>query len=407
MHTMHSPAMFATLGRTLVGDEALSKRGILTIRHPIEGSLVTNWDHMESLWHHIFLDELRCAPEAHALLLTEPLLHPKESREKMVRLMFETFHVPALCVASSPALALRASGRATGVVLDLGSVGHHAVPVHEGCVLAHAIPRPCGVDGRGLTDHMQTLLLERGYAFTTAYERVQLEQITETLTFVAVDYDAAMAASATVAGEAQFKAQYELPDGQIVTLFTERFRCAEALFQPILAGRPEGSGLHQMVFDAVSRCDASLHAELLGNVVLTGGAGAMPGLAERLRREVSALAAADAERLGGVAPHVHVSAPPSGATRAAAGSSTAALSTPPADPNPFYDALELPLPEGVQGITAYVESHAKAIQRAVACEHSAWLGGSRLASEAASPQRWLTAQEYEAHGPASVHAKCW
>ena len=113
MHTMHSPAMTATLGRTLVGDEALSKRGILTIRHPIEGGLVTNWDHMESLWHHTFLDELRCAPEAHALLLTEPLLHPKESREKMVQLMFETFHVPALCVASQPALALRASGRAT------------------------------------------------------------------------------------------------------------------------------------------------------------------------------------------------------------------------------------------------------------------------------------------------------
>ena len=267
---------------------------------------------------------------------------------------------------------------------------------------------------------MQTLLSERGYFFTTAHERVQLEQI-ETLTFVAADYDAAMAASATVAGEAQFKAQYELPDGQTVTVFTERFRCAEALFQPDLVGRPEGSGLHQMVVDAVSRCDASLRAELLGNIVLTGGAAAMPGLAERLRREVSALAAADAERLGGVAPHVRVSAPPpSSATRAAAGSSTAALSAPPADPNPFYDALEAGSMSVEEAMAAargsatwhagapagYVESHAKAVQRAAVCEHSAWLGGSRLASEAC-PQRWLTAREYEADGPAGVHAKCW
>jgi len=55
----------------------------------------------------------------------------------------------------------------------------------------------------------------------------------------------------------------------------------------------------------------------------------------------------------------------------------------------------------------YLESHAKAVERAASCEHSAWLGSSRLASEPASPQRWLTAREFERAGPASVRAKCW
>ncbi|KAJ5073812.1 actin alpha 1 skeletal muscle a [Anaeramoeba ignava] len=241
-----------------VGDEAISKRGILTLKYPIEHGIITNWDDIECIWHHTFYNELKISPEEHSLLMTEPPLNPKSNREKTTQIIFETFNIPNFYLSNSSVLALLQSKRTTGIVIEMGYQVCNSVSIHEGNVLNDSILR-MNIGGRDLTDYLQKILYERGYSFITYAEREIIKDIKEKLCYVSLDFYEEMDLSNN---SNSIEKNYELPDGQIITLGNEIFRCTEPLFQPSLIGFSQ-IGIHQIIYNSIMKCDEEIRKEII------------------------------------------------------------------------------------------------------------------------------------------------
>ena len=171
-----------------VGKDAEDKIEELKLNYPIEYGIVTNWDDMEKIWGHIFTNELRVEPEEYNVMLTEVPQNPKENRENMIRIMFETFNVDKFYLSNPALLSMYSTGKFSGFVVDLGEGICQFCPIFDGYPSpTHIIIQKLG--GRELTEYMVKNLQGQGHSFYTSAKKEIAKNIKEKACYVALDYE--------------------------------------------------------------------------------------------------------------------------------------------------------------------------------------------------------------------------
>ena len=241
----------------MCGSEASQVRSLLQINYPMENGIIKNWEDMEHLWDYAFYERMKINPQGQKILLTEPPMNPLKNREMMCQVMFEKYGFDGVYVAIQAVLALYAQGLSSGVVVDSGDGVTHIVPVYESVVLNHLTKR-LDVAGRDVTRHLINLLFRRGYAFNRTADFETVRQIKEKLCYVSYDlgFDAKLARETTTLVDS-----YELPDGRVIKVGSERFEAPECLFQPHLVD-VEQPGVGETLFNTIQSADVDIRSSL-------------------------------------------------------------------------------------------------------------------------------------------------
>jgi actin-related protein 4 len=324
--------------------------------------------------------------EESPLLVTEPGWNSAKAREKYIEIAMEDWGAPAFFLQKTGVLAAFASGKSSGIIIDVGASHTSVTPVLEGMVLRK------GVQKSPLAGNFVSSQIRQMFKQSTPEIPLTPHYLVKSKTQV----DAGATAQATYKtfstlptdsfrineeervltefkesvvevwpGPGRFSngtneeiakntpgRPFEMPDGWNQVFGADRFRAAEGLFDASAALTSESSPrpkdehtIPRLVQAAVQQVDADQRPLLLSNIVVTGASTLLYKFNERLNYEINNIYPSTRNKL--IAP-------------------------------------------------------GSVVER----KYAAWIGGSILASLGSFHQLWISRKEYDEHGAGIVEKRC-
>ena len=304
------------IGEKAINEAKTSKKHKLT--YPMQDGIIESWDLMEKYWHQSIYDYLKCDPQEHYFVLTEPPMNPPENRENIAEIFFETFNVPGLYIGVQAVFALLGCSKThedlaelekegkvkmdpeqknaidtlTGIVVDSGDGVTHIVPICDGFVLGSNI-KHIPIAGRKITKFMEQMIRERGEKIMTEdlyYATMELKEKHGYLAKDLVEEFAKFDQKKSEGGKLKQSSKFKKFEGigkisgkpYSITAGYELFLGPESFFSPEIIDKNWKASLDESIDITIQQCPIDYRKRLYADVVFSGGSTSFKNLDRRL-----------------------------------------------------------------------------------------------------------------------------
>ena len=297
------------IGEQAINQAKQSKHHTLT--YPMQDGIIESWDLMEKYWHQSLYHYLKCDPQEHYFVLTEPPMNPPENRENIAEIFFETFNVPGLYIGVQAVFALLGCSKShedmgvemdkdqekaikslTGVVVDSGDGVTHIVPICDGYVLGSNI-KHIPIAGRKITKFMEQMIRDRGEKIPTEDLYYATMELKEKHGYLAKDlikefakYDTKKSEGGKIIQSSKFKKFSGV--GTItgkpfsINVGYELFLGPESFFSPEIIDKNWKASLDESIDLTIQQCPIDYRRRLYADIVFSGGSTSFKNLDKRL-----------------------------------------------------------------------------------------------------------------------------
>ncbi|MHA2336948.1 MAG: hypothetical protein ACXACX_06585 [Candidatus Hodarchaeales archaeon] len=277
-----------TTEEPLVGFNALYSEG-MTLVYPFQESTIS--EHGDWEWRYVkelitgIVRDLKVKAEDHLVFYIEPA-HSNPRNTNLLKELLETkFRVPQVVVVKQPFLIfkemMREQKKSSGLVIELGHTISSITAFYKGWEIQTS-QKFFLIGGNNILEEFLRKVKEQTDLQLSTYD---LTLLVNKLFYVPVDYEEEQENY----DRGYIKTTEEnLPlKSTPITVGDERFRYPEGLFRPELIRQDIERGLAEVILDSINECPIDTRAEILGNVILSGGLSKLNKLDKRIIAELN------------------------------------------------------------------------------------------------------------------------
>jgi hypothetical protein len=229
------------------------------------------------------------------LVITPQKLNEKINVQLLNSLLMneQKYGFSAVTILSQSLLPLYMYNSLTGVVVNLGEK-IDIIPMSNGIVF-HAGISNLAYGGTLMSDYLNSFITRGHMSYVNDMEQYLVRYVKENACYASLDFDNEIETFTDQIAESNKKYEIDLRGQEEMAQFgkveipqTARFQTVEGLFNPEIWGI-DGVGIHKLINRAIQSSSMDLRREMARSIYLSGGMSRIPGLKERLEKEMKKL----------------------------------------------------------------------------------------------------------------------